>query len=82
MMQKDLDTINHIVFFSAEELDKGYHYCDSIMDSLENRFPGHRFIGLPDTIAIKELGTEAVQEMITELQNYLETISKEEDSNE
>lgn len=82
MMQKDLDTIHHIVFFSAEELDKGYHYCDSIMESLENRFPGHHFIGLPDTIAIKELGTEAVQEMIAELQRYLELISKEEDSNE
>jgi hypothetical protein len=82
MMQKDLDTINHLVFFSAEELDKGYHYCDSIMETLENRFPGHHFIGLPDTIAVKELGPEPVRIMIEELQRYLELISKEEDSNE
>lgn len=82
MTQKDLDTINHIVFFSTEELDNGYHYCDTIMGSLEIRFPGHRFIGLPDTIAVKELGPEAVQEMIEELQKYLELITDEEKSDE
>lgn len=82
MMQKDLDTINHLVFFSAEELDKGYHYCDSIMESLINRFPGHHFIGLPDTIAVKELGPEPVRIMIEELQKYLELITNEEKSDE
>lgn len=82
MMQKDLDTINHLVFFSAEELDNGYHYCDAIMKSLEIRFPGHRFIGLPDSIAVKELGPEPVRIMIEELQKYLELITEEEKSNE
>lgn len=82
MMQKDLDTKNHIVFFSAEELNNGYHYCDSIMESLEHRFPDHTFIGLPDTISVKELGPSPVRIMIEELQKYLELISKEEDSNE
>lgn len=82
MMQKDLDTINHLVFFSAEELDRGYHYCDSIMETLENRFPGHHFIGLPDSIAVKELGPEPVRIMIEELQEYLDLIAKEEKSDE
>lgn len=75
MTNKDLDTINHIVFFSAAELDNGYHYCDSIMRDLENRFPGHHFMGLPDTITVKELGSESVRTMIEELQKYLELIT-------
>lgn len=82
MTSKDLDAINHIVFFSSKELDEGYHYCDSIMESLENRFPGHRFIGLPDTIAVKELGPEPVRIMIEELQRYLELITEEENTDE
>ena len=82
MVSKDLDTINHIVFFSAEELDNGYHYCDSIIEGLKNRFPGHRFVGLPDTIAVKELGPESVRAMIEELQKYLESISEEEKTDE
>ena len=77
MISKDLDTINHIVFFSSEELDKGYDYCNSIMEGLKNRFPGHHFMLLPDTIAVKELGSESVRMMIEELQKYLELISKE-----
>jgi hypothetical protein len=52
------------------------------MKSIEHKFPDHTFIGLPDTIAIKEMDKEAVQEMINELQKYLELISKEEKSNE
>ena len=82
MIQKDLDIINHIIFFSAEEINNGYHYCDDIINAVKNRFPGHHFIGLPDTITIKEMDKEAVEEMIKELQDYLELISKEEDSNE
>ena len=78
MISKDLDTINHIVFFPSEELNKGYSYCNSIMEGLKNRFPGHHFILLPDTIAVKELGPESVHIMIEELQKYLELISKEE----
>ena len=82
MMQKDLDTRSHIIFFTKEEIDNGYTYCNDMVHSIQNRFPDHTFIGLPDTIAIKELGAEAVQEMIKELQDFLENISKEEDSNE
>lgn len=82
MTQKDLDTTNHIVFFSSEELDKGYHYCDTIMKGLKNRFSGHHFIGLPDTITVKELGPESVRIMIEELQEYLELIVEEEKSDE
>lgn len=82
MIQKDLDQTNHIVFFSIEDINNGYHYCDAIMKSIEHKFPDHTFIGLPDTVIIKELGKEAVQDMISELQNYLELISKEEKSNE
>lgn len=78
MVSKDLDEISHIVFFSAEELDNGYHYCNSVIEALKNRFSGHRFIGLPDTIAVKELGPESVRIMIEELQEYLNSISEEE----
>ena len=82
MTQKDLDKTNHIIFFSQEELDKGYDYCNNIVIKIRGNFPSHSFIGLPDTIAVKELGETAVKEMIEELQKYLDSISKEEDSNE
>lgn len=73
---------NHIIFFTKEEIDNGYHYCNSVVKSVQNTFPDHTFLGLPDTIVIKELDKEAVQDMISELQKYLELISKEENSNE
>ena len=82
MIQKDLDQTNHIIFFTKEEIDNGYHYCDSVVKKVQVAFPDHTFIGLPDTIVIKEMDKEAVQEMISELQKYLELISKEEKSNE
>ena len=82
MTQKNLDAKNHIIFFTKEEIDNGYHYCDSVVKSVQIAFPDHTFLGLPDTVVIKEMDKEAVQDMISELQNYLELISKEEQSNE
>lgn len=82
MTQKNLDQTNHIIFFTKEEIDNGYHYCDSVVKRVQDTFPDHTFIGLPDAISIKEMGKEAVQEMISELQKYLELISKEENPNE
>jgi hypothetical protein len=82
MTQKDLDTRSHIVFFTKEELDNGYHYCDDVLRSIQNRFPDHTFIGLPDTISVKELGPSPVRIMIEELQRYLELITEEEKSDE
>jgi hypothetical protein len=80
MKQKDLDTINHIIFFSAEEINNGYHYCNDIINAVKNRFPGHHFIGLPETIAIKDMNKETIEEIIEELQNYLEQEKKEEET--
>ena len=53
-----------------------------MIKSIEHKFPDHTFIGLPDTITVKELGPEPVRIMIEELQKYLELIAEEEKSNE
>lgn len=68
---KDLDNRNHIVFFSKEEVDQGYMYCEDIMERIIKTYPGHKFIGLPDTIMIKELEREEIEEMIMGLQQFL-----------
>ena len=71
MTNKDISPTEHFIFFSKEELDQGYKYCNEIYQSVTNRFPGHRFIGLPDTILIKELSKEEIKEIIEILENYL-----------
>lgn len=71
MTNKDISPTEHFIFFSKEELDQGYHYCDEIYQSVTNRFPGHKFIGLPDTILIKELSKEEIKEIIEILESYL-----------
>lgn len=78
MTQKDLITKEHLVLFSKEEIDQGYKYCNDIMYTLKNRFPGHTFIGIPDTIIVKDLGKEAVRAVIDELQEYLDSLEEEE----
>lgn len=78
MTQKDFTTKEHLVLFSKEEVDQGYKYCNDIMYTLKNRFPGHTFIGIPDTIIVKDLGKEAAQVVIDELQEYLNSLEKEE----
>ncbi len=80
---KDLDNRNHIVFFAKEELDNGYMYCNDVMESIIKRYPGHNFIGIPDTIMIKELEREEIEEMIAGLQKFLdENYPLEDDINE
>lgn len=78
MTQKDLTTKEHLVLFSKEEIDQGYKYCNDTMYALKNRFPGHTFIGIPDTIIVKDLGKEAVRAVIDELQEYLDSLEEEE----
>lgn len=80
---KDLDNRNHIVFFAKEEVDQGYMYCGEIMERIIKTYPGHKFIGLPDTIMVKELGREEIEEMIEGLQKFLdENYPLEDDKNE
>ena len=73
MTQKDLVTKEHLVLFSKEEIDQGYKYCNDIAYALKNRFPGHTFVCIPDTITVKELGKEAARAVIDELQEYLDS---------
>ena len=78
MTQKDLVTKEHLVLFSKEEIDQGYKYCNDIAYALKNRFPGHTFVCIPDTITIKDLGKEAARAVIDELQEYLDSLEEEE----
>ena len=78
MTQKDLVTKEHLVLFSKEEIDQGYKYCNDIAYALKNRFPGHTFVCIPDTITVKDLGREAAQAVIDELQEYLDSLEEEE----
>ena len=78
MIQKDLDTKSHLLLFSKEEIDQGYKFCDDTMYALRNRFPGHTFVGIPDTIVIKELGKEVAQAVIDELQEYINSLEEKE----
>ena len=77
MTQKDLDTKSHLLLFSKEEIDQGYKFCNDTMYALRNRFPGHAFVGIPDTIVIKELGKEVAQAVIDELQEYIDSLEEE-----
>ena len=78
MTQKELITKEHLVLFSKEEIDQGYKYCNDIAYALKNRFPGHTFVCIPDTITVKELGKEAARAVIDELQEYLDSLEEEE----
>jgi hypothetical protein len=78
MTQKDLTTKEHLVLFSKEEIDQGYKFCNDTMYALKNRFPGHTFVGIPDTIVVKDLGKEAARAVIDELQEYLDSLEEEE----
>ena len=78
MTQKDLVTKEHLVLFSKEEIDQGYKYCNDIAYALKNRFPGHTFVCIPDTITVKDLGKEAAQVVIDELQEYLDSLDEKE----
>lgn len=78
MTQKDLVAKEHLVLFSKEEIDQGYKYCNDIAYTLKNRFPGHTFVCIPDTITVKELGKEAARAVIDELQEYLDSLEEEE----
>lgn len=78
MTQKDLVTKEHLVLFSKEEIDQGYKFCNDTMYALKNRFPGHTFVGIPDTIVVKDLGKEAARAVIDELQEYLDSLEEEE----
>ena len=78
MTQKDLDTKSHLLLFSKEEIDQGYNFCNDTMYALRNRFPGHTFVGIPDTIVIKELGKEVAQAVIDELQEYINSLEEKE----
>ena len=78
MIQKDLDTKSHLLLFSKEEIDQGYKFCNDTMYALRNRFPGHTFVGIPDTIVIKELGKEVAQAVIDELQEYINSLEEKE----
>lgn len=81
MTQKDLTTKEHLVLFSKEEIDQGYKYCNDTMYALKNRFPGHTFVGIPDTIVVKDLGKEAARAVIDELQEYLDSLEEEVEEN-
>jgi hypothetical protein len=78
MTHKDLTTKEHLVLFSKEEIDQGYKFCNDTMYALKNRFPGHTFVGIPDTIVVKDLGKEAARAVIDELQEYLDSLEEEE----
>lgn len=78
MTQKDLVAKEHLVLFSKEEIDQGYKYCNDTMYALKNRFPGHTFVGIPDTIVVKDLGKEVARAVIDELQEYLDSLEEEE----
>lgn len=72
MTNKDLSSTEHIIFFSQEELDHGYTYCNEIYKELVGKFPGHTFIGIPDTIVIKDMKKEEIKEIIELLESYLD----------
>ena len=81
MTQKDLTTKEHLVLFSKEEIDQGYKFCNDTMYALKNRFPGHTFVGIPDTIVVKDLGKEVARAVIDELQEYLDSLEEEVEEN-
>lgn len=71
MTNKDIGPTEHFIFFSKEEMDQGYKYCHEIYQSITNKFPGHTFVGLPDTILIKDMSKEDIREIIELLESYL-----------
>lgn len=71
MTNKDLSPTEHIIFFSKEEWDQGYHYCNDIYHSITKQFPGHTFVGIPDTVLIKDMNDEEIIEIIELLESYL-----------
>ena len=71
MTNKDLSPKEHIIFFSKEEWDQGYKYCNEIYKSITRQFPDHTFIGIPDTVIVKDMSDEEIKEIIELLESYL-----------
>lgn len=72
MKQQDLSSTDHIIFFSKDEWDQGYKYCNEIYNSFTYKFPDHRFIAMPDTVIVKEWDQDAIKDLIKNLESCLE----------
>lgn len=72
MTQQDLSPTDHIIFFSKDEWDQGYKYCNEIYNAFTYKFPDHHFIGIPDTTIVKDMDQDTIKEIIGILESYLE----------